>query len=365
MRTLFAWFGLVTLCFADEPSVPAWAKGEFVDIKLEREAVPGQLQISQTAKILRPVALTQAEELEKLNPGLLALLPGLRTSVGSASVSAKFKTLYDAKVKAIAEGYLMPAKYYFDCATVLHLTDAKSGRKAVLFQSDMDTDTDGSDGVRMSALKDYDDARLSRSYQPILAYSWARKESDTGSNPFPKYYSDTLGKLRGLQSEVATQQKQDVNPVWEMLHTTLEEQIASMSRSANYYRSDLKERRSLLASQDPFIVVPQTWVGEGSHGMDVGDYAAAIYRGKIYPCIIADTGPTTKAGEASQRLCRAITPTASGRVSAVTTPGVTYIVFPNTKGSPGVPDLAQYRSRLEKLLGELGGISSPDALHRW
>ena len=88
-------------------------------------------------------------------------------------------------------------------------------------------------------------------------------------------------------------------------------------------------RRSLIASLDPFIVIPQTWLDPQ---VGPGDFVAVVHAGKVYPCIIADTGPTTKAGEASQRLAKALNPKASGRVSAVTTPSVTYIVFPGTRG---------------------------------
>jgi hypothetical protein len=141
-----------------------------------------------------------------------------------------------------------------------------------------------------------------------------------------------------------------------------EEQIAALDRRAKYYHSDLKWRRSLIASLDPFIVVPQTWVDAQ---VTVGDFVAVVHGGKVYPCIIGDTGPTTKTGESSQRLAQAVNPKASGRVSAVTTPGVTYIVFPKTRGTRGVPDFKKYGAEVGKLLDEIGGLGAGVKLHAW
>jgi hypothetical protein len=300
-------------------------------------------------------------DLEKLNPGLSKVLPSLAKLFPAATVSAKFATLYDAKVEAVKGGYLMPTHSYFDTPTAVTFTAPETGRKVFLFQSDLDVDTDGSDPVRMAKLKDYDDARVSRSYQPLLAYSWAKGDSETAVSPFIGYYADTLSKLRGIKQTVDAAAKQDLNPLWPELQESLAGYITAMSRKANYYAQDLRWRRSLIASQDPFIVIPQTWVSEAS----VGDYVAVIHAGKVYPCLIGDTGPTTKAGEGSQKLARAINPKSSGRVSAVTTPAVTYVVFPGTKGTPGVPDFAQYEAKVSQLLKDIGGLGEGVTLHQW
>ena len=40
----------------------------------------------------------------------------------------------------------------------------------------------------------------------------------------------------------------------------------------------------------------------------IGDYAAVIYNGKIYPAIVGDAGPSNKVGEASARICKELNP---------------------------------------------------------
>jgi hypothetical protein len=60
-----------------------------------------------------------------------------------------------------------------------------------------------------------------------------------------------------------------------------------------------------------------------------------------------------------------VNPKASGRVSAVTTPGVTYIVFPKTRGTRGVPDFKKYGAEVGKLLDEIGGLGAGVKLHAW
>ena len=274
-----------------QAELPAWVKGtpEAITLKQASET-PAYLTIQQTVTLTRPLPLTQLADLEKLNPGLSEVLPSLGKLLPAAKVSAKFTTLYDAKVEAVKGGYLMPTHHFFDTPTALTFTAPETGRKVFLFQSDMDVDTDGSDPVRMSKLKDYDDALLSRSYQPLLAYSWAKAESETAVSPFIRYYQDALGKLRTLKQEVDEAAKLDLNPLWPELQESLEGYISGISRKANYYAQDLRLRRSLIASQDPFIVIPQTWAGD----VAVGDYVAVIHAGKVYPCLSGDTGPTTK-----------------------------------------------------------------------
>jgi len=167
---------------------PAWVKGTVESITLKQAGeTPGYLSIQQTVTLIRPQPLTQLSDLEKLNPGLSKVLPRLAKLFPTATVSPKFAALYAAKVEAVKGGYLMPAHSYFDTPTAVTFTAPETGRKVFLFQSDMDVDTDGSDPVRMSKLKDYDDARVSRSYQPLLAYSWAKADSETAESPFIQY----------------------------------------------------------------------------------------------------------------------------------------------------------------------------------
>jgi Fungal chitosanase of glycosyl hydrolase group 75 len=362
MKWTFFYLCFVGYAMAQPSSVPAWVIGEPEAVSLQKPRPVGYLAVTQTATVLRPKALTKLGELEQLNPGLTKVLPALSELLPKASIASNFRVLYDAKIKSVATGNLMETHSFFDCATVLNLTAATTGRKAILFQSDMETDTDGTDPVRMSRLEDYADARLSRSFQPVLAYSWAQTQAQSGRNPFIDYYSQTLTKLRTLRQQVDTTAKTDPAPMWTELSSAFTDHISKIDRYAKYYAEDLRSRRSLIASQDPFIVVPQTWV---SQSMQVGNYAAVIHAGKIYPCIIGDTGPTTKAGEASQRLARAIDPEASGRRSAVMTAAVTYIVFPHTGVRSGTPDLAAYKREVTRLLGELGGLGAGIGVHAW
>lgn len=345
---------------ADE-KLPEWVVGEKEPLPLRNIPQPSYIEVERKGTVLRPKPLTQPEALEKLNPGLLAALPRMRDLISRAKVSPKFKQLYDTKIKLASEGSPLGARSYFDCATVLEMQDAKSGRSVLLLQSDMDTDTDGTDPVRLPRITDYDDARISRSFQPVLAFSWGRGDS-SAVNPFPKYFDDTLTKLRNLQREVSGFADADHGYVWQDLKKQFDEQVTALERRANYFRKDLLARRSLVASLDPFIVVPKTWIGSG---ISTGTYAAVICEGKAYPCIIGDTGPAEKTGEASQRLARAINPKASGKVSAVTTPSVTYLIFPGTRSSLGEPDHASWRTEVKQLLGEIGGLGDEVKLYDW
>jgi hypothetical protein len=255
----------------------------------------------------------------------------------------------------------MPANYYFDCATVLNAEHVKSGRSVVVLQADMDTDTDGSDPVRMGQLKDYNDARVSLSFQPLLAYSWG-KSDDATLSPFPKYYEDTLGRLRLLQGQINDIGKTDISPMWREINETVTDEITKLDKRAKYYHADLQSRRSLIASVDPFIVLPQTWMGSD---IKIGDLVAVIYEGKVLPCLIGDTGPNAKVGEASQRLARALNPKASGVVSAVTSASVTYLVFPGTAQTKAVPEPDLLEIAVGKLLNEIGGLGPQIKLYSW
>jgi hypothetical protein len=369
MKPTFSFFAaaslLIRICMVQPASaaepLPAWVVAEKEPLVVKKSSVPSYVEMTQTATIVRPKALTKIEELEKLTPGLTQVLPGLGDLVGKGTVSPKFKRLYDAKIESMKGGAFMSEHSYFDCTTVLNVRSEKSGRTAFVFQSDMETDTDGTDPVRLPSLKDYDDARLSHSFQPVLSYAW-KKEADGPPNPFIKYYEDTMGQLRGLKKQVDAFAQADRGPIWQDMKKQFDEQIATLDRRANYYRGDLLRRRSLVGSLDPFIVVPTTWVGSE---MSVGDFAAVVHAGHVYPCIIGDTGPKTKTGEASQKLAKALNPSASGRVSAVSTACVTYIVFPQTRIAKGAPDFARYATEVQQLIDDIGGLGPGVKLHAW
>ncbi len=327
------------------------------EIKLKKETHPCYWEVkgAETVTIIRPKPLTSASELELLNPGLTGVLPNLSGMLSSAEVSGKFERLYDAKIDSLSNGGKISSLDYFDCATVLHLTHKTTGRKAVLFQADMDVDTDGTDPLRLPLLADYDDARLSKTFQPVLSYSW-EKESSSPENPFIHYYADTLANLKKMNREVVGYAENDKGFVWMKLKAEFDAEIKSLQHKITDKDEDLRERRSLIAALDPFIVVPGGWTGKDApFDMQVGDYVAAIYRGKVYPAIVGDTGGVAQAGEASLKLAKAVDGSASGKRAAVETPGVSYLIFPHTKDAQGLPDKTLYHIKIKQLLNELGG----------
>jgi len=374
LRTFLLMLPLLSLfgCSKKEPQevisgLPKWVEGESEPLNLKNSATPAYLQVQKTVSVIRPKALMKIEALEKLNPGLSAALPKMAEMLRTAEVSPKFKSFYDAKISALAAGESMSTDDYFDCATVLHLTAPATGRKAVLFQSDMDVDTDGTDPVRLARLQDYDDARISRSFQPLLAYSWAQSEGQQAANPFVKYYADTLTKLRALHQQVADEAAHDHGYIWQSMQKQFEETISSLDRRAKYYDEDLRTRRSLVGSLDPFIVVPQTWPDRLKlpFSVQVGDFVAVIAGGKVYPCVVGDTGGDAKMGEASLKVAQAINPKASGRNSAADNVTVTYVIFPQTRLAMTAPDLSLFQKEVARLLEEIGGLGAGTSLHHW
>lgn len=347
--------------------LPEWVKGTSEPLQLKKSATPAYLQVQKTASVIRPEPLRKIEALEKLNPGLSTALPQLTELLRTAEVSPKFKSFYDAKISALAAGESMSTDDYFDCATVLHLTAPATGRKVVLFQSDMDVDTDGTDPVRLARLQDYDDARISRSFQPLLAYSWAQSAGQQAANPFVQYYADTLTKLRTLHKQVSDEAAHDHGYIWQSVQKQFEETISFLDRRAKYYDEDLRTRRSLVGSLDPFIVVPQTWPDRLKlpFSVQVGDFVAVIAGGKIYPCVIGDTGGDAKMGEASLKVAQAINPKATGRNSAADNVTVTYVIFPQTRLAMAAPDLSVFQTEVARLLEEIGGLGTATTLHRW
>jgi len=347
---------------------PEWVKGEAEAVATMPPVTPAYLRVTKTATVFRPRPLRNIEELEKLNPGLIQALPKLPQLLQTAEVSSKFQTLYDEKIKVTIEEGPMSLHDYFDCATVLNLTDPATGRKAVLFQSDMDVDTDGTDPVRFPLLSDYNDARVSRSFQPVLSYSWAMPKAEWVANPFLAYYDQTLARLTEFRDLLKQEGTKDKSELWKSMWKPFDERIKTLRHTAKVYTGDLRTRRSLIARLDPFIVVPQTWIDKLKMplSIEVGDFVAVIYGGKVYPGIIGDEGPGEKIGEASQVLAQAINPQASGRNGAVDEVRVTYILFPQTgKATRGAPDLMLWQKEVERLLGEMGGLGEGVVLHHW
>jgi hypothetical protein len=123
----------------------------------------------------------------------------------------------------------------------------------------------------------------------------------------------------------------------------------------------------LVGSLDPFIVVPQTWPDRLKlpFSVQVGDFVAVIAGGKVYPCVIGDTGGDAKMGEASLKVAQAINPKATGRNSAADNVTVTYVIFPQTRLAMTAPDLSLFQNEVARLLEEIGGLGSGTLLHHW
>ncbi len=317
-------------------------------------------------ELLRPAPAKTAAQLTALNPHLPKLLPGFEKLMNSAEVSSRYRELYARKLQALRKGELLTAHNYFDCETVLRLKHPDTGRKVLLLQADMDVVTDGSDSLRAAKLTDYNLARSSDWYLPETSYSWGKGSGP--ANPFLNYYPDALTKLQKLRTQLATEAAADQGVIWREMLKTCDDQIhrIKMRGLGRSTKSGLRTRRFLLSDRDPFVVLPVPWVNkEAAWSAQIGDYAAVIYKDRIYPAVLGDAGPSDKVGEASLRLARALNPKANGKTRAVSDLTVTYLYFPRSRTTMREPDLKLWRNKLSSLLKEIGGLVDPESLHDW
>ncbi len=321
----------------------------------------------RSVTLVRPEPITTADELTGINPHLSRLLPGFTRLLNTAEVSSRYSELYERKLQGIRRGELLTSHNYFDCQTVLRLRYPSTGRRVLLLQADMDVVTDGSDPLRASALADYDLARSSDWYLPETSYSWARGSSPK-QNPFLQYYPEALTKLQELRTQLVSEAERDGGVVWREMLKTCDAQIhrLRMRGMGRGTRTGLGTRRYLLATRDPFVVLPAPWVNQKAEWSPrIGDYAAVIYKDRIYPAILGDSGPSNKVGEASLLLARQLNPRADGKTRAVSDLAVTYLFFPRSSGPRGEPDLTAWRESVRNLLDQIGGIGDGTSLHDW
>jgi hypothetical protein len=95
----------------------------------------------------------------------------------------------------------------------------------------------------------------------------------------------------------------------------------------------MKARSSLIAEKDPFVVISLLFRGYGDQNKftpQIGDYAAVIHEGKIYPAICGDYGPSFKMGEASLLMAKTVNPKATPYIRPESDLKVTYLIFPGT-----------------------------------
>ena len=90
-----------------------------------------------------------------------------------------------------------------------------------------------------------------------------------------------------------------------------------------------------------------------------------FHKGKIYPCIVGDAGPSFKVGEASLRMAKQLNPRAGPYSRPVSDLTVTYLVFPGTAGKFKAPDYLTWHQKCASLLEEMGGVGAQSNLHRW
>lgn len=295
--------------------------------------------VEVNVKVKVPKAHQSLEELRKLNDKIDKVLPGLPEMMPTAKVSPEFEDLYRLKVNQLRTNLnkldvLLSRHNFYDCETILDLQHPQTKRRAVIIQSDMDVDTDGADGDRL-----YTTDNSSRTFQPFTSYRWEKKT--TNPNPcvpiWEKKIAENDAKLKDAKAADATKLKAD--------NTRLRLEIKEMERFSY-----------LIGVADPFIVLPTPMFGSVKEGPAIGDMCAVIVGDNIYPAIVGDAGPTMKIGEASLRLCRQIYPAANGAYRAVSDLKVTYLLFPGTAERPMTPpNYAQWRTRCEALLNEIGG----------
>lgn len=310
---------------------------------------------SYELKLRLPKASTTTQELEKANPKLSAILPGLPPLLEKAKVSPWYATLYKNKADRVRRdahllSELLTKHNIYDCETILQMT-AESGRKIFFMQAEMDVVSDGSDGDRLATMPE--EIVNSANYQPFTSYGWPKKTK----TPNPMIAGWERRIQNGTEELNATVTTAD-RKVW------LKERIAMLKRGIE----DLKARSYLIAEYDPFIVIPVNLLTArlDTFAPKVGDYAVVIHDEKIFPCIVGDGGPTFKVGEASLRMAKEINKNASPYSSPVSDLTVSYVVFPGSRESKnGPPDYAVWRQKCHDLLQEVGGLGNGYVLHQW
>jgi hypothetical protein len=300
-----------------------------------------QVEITFTAKLPRPS--TTIEDLASNDPKLPHVLNKMPDLVASARVSPFFERLYKIKVATIRDQLfaldtVLSRHNFYDCETILELQAPETQRKALLIIGDMDVNVDGSDGDRNVVVDD-----SGRFFQPQTSYRW------------PKTTNRVNPLLTKTQERIATLREEAAAPGTSAARKReIQNALPQLTRTVN----DLKSSSFLVSSTDPSIVVPSFLLKEKSpFAPRIGDYAAVIYDGVVYPTIVGDAGPSAKVGEASLRLCKQINPRSSANSRSVSNIKVAYLIFPGTAEKFGPPDLARWREKVKEYLDEMGGAA--------
>ena len=306
---------------------------------------PDAYTLELDVQVRVPQAAQTLEQLATADPLLSSLLPGLKDEIPTSKVSNFYHGLYQLKVDAVNRtlarlDQIVSRHNFFDCNTILELQDHKTNRKALLIQSDMDVNADGSDADRSSDVEG-----STANFQPFTSYRWPKKTSKTS-----QFVPEREEKLKQLQSEFETKTTTPER------RKVLKDQIEQLQREVN----DLKKYSFLVAKADPYVVLPGFMFRQPNHPFQpkLGDCVVVIYQGKLYPALLGDIGPSYKIGEASLRICSQLDPRSNAYNRPASDLNITYIVFPGSaEEPPGPPDLVKLHDRCSTLLNEIGGYS--------
>lgn len=329
-------------------------QGSFASLeRLDPESYKAEFQLS----IRVPKANQTMVELSRINRHLPAILPGLDAMLPAAKVSGFYYKLYENKTNRVQNDLtrlnrILDRHNFYDTETILELTHPATQRRTLLIQSEMDVVADGSDGDRMPTLAEY--IYLSDYYQPFTSYAWPKATKTP--NPLLARWEERLKKA---QEEFAIKG----------LPAARNRELSALISTLKVEIGELKARSSLIAEKDPFIVISLLFRGYGDQNKftpQIGDYAAVVHEGKIYPAICGDYGPSFKMGEASLLMAKTVNPKATPYIRPESDLKVTYLIFPGTaEEKRSAPDLAKWREKCLTLLGEVGGIGSGYVLHTW
>jgi Fungal chitosanase of glycosyl hydrolase group 75 len=321
------------------------------DSALVGRKTPGSYLLDLEVKIRMPKAAQSLEDLALADPLLASTLPGIKEEIPKAKISNFYYGLYHLKVDAVNRALsrldqIVSRHNFFDCNTILELNDARTNRKALLIQSDMDVNADGSDADRYTEVDG-----SSTNFQPFTGYRWPKK-----TNKPSQFAPEREEKLKQLQAEY------DAKTTSADRKKILREQLEQTQREL----SDLNKYSFLIAKIDPYVVLPGFMLRQPNHPFlsKLGDYVIVSYQGKLYPAVLGDVGPSYKIGEASLRICTQLDPRSTPYNRPASDLNITYIVFPGSaEDPPGPPDLKKLHDRCFTLLGELGGFAG--ALWEW
>lgn len=309
-----------------------------------------------TLSVKVPEPSKTLEQLQKVNPDLGKLLPGLGVMLEKPEVSRWFYQLYENKTKRLKRDSmklteLLTKHNFYDCETILNLRHPQTNRRVFLMQADMDVVSDGSDGDRLATMPDK--IVNSTYYQPFTSYGWTKRTKTP--NPMVGGWEKRIGNANRELAEAGTTAERKA---W------LKDRIKYLKRGIE----DMTYRSFLIAEYDPFIVIGVNLLTASGDGYTpkVGDYAVVVHGKMLYPAIVGDGGPTFKVGEASLRMAKQLNPKASSYSRPVSNLTVTYVVFPGsrpTKKSP--PDYEAWRIKCGELIDEIGGLGEGVELYQW